>query len=62
MKANRTPGKQTSGFGAGVLTNTEQEAAQAGSLKRRLTGRLTGPWALFVIVALGYAVYELMAR
>jgi len=49
--------KQTSGFGAGVLTNAEQEAAQVGFL----AGRLASPWALFMVAALGYAVYEVVA-
>lgn len=49
--------QQTSGFGAGVLTDAEQEAAQVGSL----AGRLASPWALFMVAALGYAVYEVVA-
>lgn len=55
--ASQAPVKQTSGFGAGVLTNAEQEAAQVGFL----AGRLASPWALFMVAALGYAVYEVVA-
>lgn len=55
-RPTRPPGqmKKTSGFGAGVLTSAEQEATQSSFLMRRLAS----PGTLFVVGALGYAVYR----
>lgn len=49
--------KQPSGFGDGVLASAEQEATQASFVR----GRLATPWALFMVGALGYAVYQIVA-
>jgi len=51
------PVKTTSGFGGGVLASAEQEATQASFVR----GRLATPWALFMVGALGYAVYQIVA-
>ena len=49
--------KKTPGFGAGVLASAEQGASQGAFLMKRLAS----PWALFMVGALGYAVYEVVA-
>ena len=59
-RPNRAPGqalKRTSGFGAGVLASAEQQATRGSFLMQRMAS----PWALFMIGALGYAVYEVVA-
>ena len=49
--------KKPSGFGAGVIASAEHEATQGSFLMQRLAS----PSALFMVGALGYAVYEIVA-
>ena len=51
------PAKQPPSFGEGVLASDNHEASQASFVR----GRLANPWALFMVGALGYAVYQIVA-
>lgn len=59
-RPTRSPGqvvKKPPNFGAGVIASAEQEATQGSFLMQRLAS----PTALFMVGALGYAVYEIVA-